>query len=139
MTDDTILSLWAAEVDRLAESTRTEYRRYLDHLARDLDVSLREATTLDLKAWPAERDWAPPTRAYAIRALKSLYRWMAAEQLCDDVAAPLKLPPVTEPPVRVADDVIHRALMAAAQSKRVSVAATIRNKGHAGWHGGVVA
>jgi site-specific recombinase XerD len=98
MDESLVISLWEGDLrDQVAETTASEYRRYVHHLRRWLDVPLLEAEQLQLKAWLADHDWSPATRHYALRALRHFYRWLADEHLlAANPTANIKTPKVVE-------------------------------------------
>lgn len=109
VSDAQLVALWLSEyaADRLAPTTVTSYRDYVQRLARWADrplVDLVDLVALDLRRWLAEAgaDWKPSTRCVAVPAVKSLYRRAATERILDeDPAAGLRFPSQDEPPVRV--------------------------------------
>jgi site-specific recombinase XerD len=117
---DSYLRWW--KMTGRAESTGENYVRQLRRFAKTLggEKFLPTVQRHQLDQYVADRmsDVSPDAATYDVRAFKSFYGWLHAEDEIDhNPAAKLKHPKVDEPPVTVAVETDYRRMLAACDRK----------------------
>lgn len=120
--DDELVALWRFEArSRVSERALTEYARYVRELRAHTQAPLTETTSLQLRTFMLANAgrWAPGTLSVARRAVRSLFAWLH-EQGLTEANPSLAIPAVRCPEtvVRVADDRVRQAVVAACRSAR---------------------